>query len=224
MQPNTQWQISSQQSLTLFLGGEISLDKQKICWALAKKLNAFTHVREVVIGMNTLTAYADTTCATEFLTLHERLNEFSAKFVQTDESRAEIFGKHVDIPVRYGGEFGEDLASAAEMLGMSVNELVEAHTAPTYTVYFIGFQAGFPYLGGLPKELHLPRHAKPRLSVPAGSVGIGGAQTGIYPFSSPGGWQLLGQTDLALFDKLKNPPTTLQAGDTLRFVATQIIA
>ncbi|MBX4421173.1 allophanate hydrolase subunit 1, partial [Mycobacterium tuberculosis] len=83
-----------------------------------------------------------------------------------------------------------------------------------YTVYFMGFQPGFPYLGGLSPELYSPRHAVPRLQVPAGSVGIGGEQTGIYPFASPGGWQLLGRTELPLFNLKNEQPTLLQAGDT----------
>ena len=96
------------------------------------------------------------------------------------------------------------------------------HSEPIYTVYMIGFQPGFPYLGGLPESLHTPRRAVPRTLVPAGSVGIGGAQTGIYPFSSPGGWQLIGHTKQALFDKNQAKPTLLQAGDTVKFVVEGI--
>lgn len=96
------------------------------------------------------------------------------------------------------------------------------HSESIYTVYMIGFQPGFPYLGGLPKCLHTPRRATPRTVVPAGSVGIGGAQTGIYPFASPGGWQLIGHTKLALFDKNQAQPTLLQAGDTVKFVVEGI--
>lgn len=86
----------------------------------------------------------------------------------------------------------------------------------------IGFQPGFPYLNGLPQNLHTPRRNVPRTKVPAGSVGIGGRQTGIYPFTSPGGWQLLGRTELPLFDIQHNPPTLLTAGDNVRFVAESI--
>ena len=86
----------------------------------------------------------------------------------------------------------------------------------------IGFQAGFPYLGGLPENLHTPRRATPRTVVPVGSVGIGGVQTGIYPFSSPGGWQLIGYTKQALFDKNQVQPTLLQAGDTVKFIVEGI--
>ena len=86
----------------------------------------------------------------------------------------------------------------------------------------MGFQPGFPYLGGLPEHLHTPRRAEPRTEVPAGSVGIGGSQTGVYPFTSPGGWQLIGRTDIALFQTASYPPTLLLAGDTVRFVAEEV--
>jgi KipI family sensor histidine kinase inhibitor len=85
-------------------------------------------------------------------------------------------------------------------------------------VWFLGFQPGFPYLGGLPERLAMPRHAEPRLRVPAGSVGIGGAQTGVYPLATPGGWQLLGRTPLALFDPMRQEPVLLRSGDRVRFV------
>ena len=230
MDINTQWISSSESTFVLFLGGQISLDKQKLCWALSHHLNACTDLppSETVVGMNALTVYLDKDVLypnPSNLAIYQKLlNEITDDFVGSSGSFDGIDGKHVDIPVVYGGEYGADLADSAKVLGMSIDELVARHTAPLYTVYFIGFQAGFPYLGGLPDELHLPRHAKPRTKVPQGSVGIGGAQTGIYPFESPGGWQLLGRTDLPLFDKTNNLPTLLQAGDTLRFVATDILA
>lgn len=86
----------------------------------------------------------------------------------------------------------------------------------------MGFQPGFPYLGGLPENLHTPRRSQPRTKVPAGSVGIGGSQTGVYPFTSPGGWQLIGRTEMPLFNIEKTPPVLLQAGDNVRFVAESI--
>jgi len=101
---------------------------------------------------------------------------------------------------------------------------VRRHTAPEYIVYFLGFQPGFAYMGGLDKSLATPRRAEPRMAVPAGSVGIGGEQTGIYPAASPGGWQLLGRTDAALFMPQRNPPTLLSPGDRIRFVASKVRA
>jgi KipI family sensor histidine kinase inhibitor len=125
----------------------------------------------------------------------------------------------VEIPVVYGGEFGPDLESAAGELGLTPGQLVERHSGGDYRVAMIGFAPGFPYLSGLDPALSLPRLATPRARVAAGSVAIGGAQTGIYPRESPGGWRLLGRTPLALFDPLHEPPTLLRPGDRVRFVA-----
>ena len=101
---------------------------------------------------------------------------------------------------------------------------MKRHTQAEYVVFFLGFQPGFAYMGGLDRTLHMPRRAEPRLEVPAGSVGIGGEQTGIYPAASPGGWQLLGRTDLKLFDPARNPPTLMQPGDRVRFKALEVLA
>jgi inhibitor of KinA len=121
------------------------------------------------------------------------------------------------IPVHYGGEFGPDLEDFAKAKGLSPREVINLHTSVEYYVYMIGFTAGFPYLGGLPTELHRPRRDEPRVHVPAGSVGIGGAQTGVYPHEAPGGWHLIGRTDLSLFDVDRSPPALLKPGDRVRF-------
>lgn len=125
----------------------------------------------------------------------------------------------IEIPVVYGGDFGEDLDSAAHELGLSPGALAERHAAATYTVAMIGFAPGFPYLSGLDPALALPRLATPRTRVPAGSVAIGGAQTGLYPRESPGGWRLIGRTPLRLFDPTRASPSLLAPGDRVRFVA-----
>lgn len=127
--------------------------------------------------------------------------------------------RRVTIPVCYGGEFGPDLARVAEHAKLSSEEVIKRHSKATYLVHLLGFAPGFPYLGGLPKELATPRHAKPRMTVPAGSVGIAGAQTGIYPQVTPGGWNLIGATPLRLFHPEKVPPVVLQAGDEVTFEA-----
>ncbi len=121
------------------------------------------------------------------------------------------------IPLRYGGESGIDLAALASHARLSEAEVIALHSSQIYTVYCLGFQPGFAYLGDLNPVLHMPRRAEPRLRVPAGSVAIGGAQTGIYPSVSPGGWNLIGQTDLALFDIQAEPPCLLKAGDQVQF-------
>jgi len=134
-------------------------------------------------------------------------------------SRKEAENSVVEIPVLYGGEHGPDLESSAAELGLSPDELIRRHAAGDYTVAMIGFAPGFPYLSGLDPALALPRLATPRARVEAGSVAIGGAQTGIYPRESPGGWRLLGRTPWALFDATRELPSRLQPGDRVRFVA-----
>lgn len=125
--------------------------------------------------------------------------------------------RRIEIPVCYGGSFGPDLADVAAYHGMSQEEVIRLHSEPEYLVYMLGFSPGFPYLGGLPPQLATPRRSTPRLRVPAGSVGIAGAQTGIYPSESPGGWQLIGRTPLRLYDPQASEPFLLRAGDVLRF-------
>lgn len=129
-------------------------------------------------------------------------------------------GRSVEIPVRYGGEDGPDLAALATHAGLGEDEVVARHCAVEYRVAMLGFSPGFPYLLGLDPRLEMPRLDTPRTHVPAGSVGIGGAQAGIYPQAGPGGWRIIGRTTLALFDPLRNPPTLIAPGDRVRFVAT----
>ena len=131
------------------------------------------------------------------------------------ESLPEVSMRTHTIPVRYEGP---DLADVATMAGLRVAEVVDRHAAPLYTVAFLGFSRSFPYLAGLDPALHVPRRATPRTSVPKGSVGIGAAFTGIYPASSPGGWQLLGRTEREFFDPAVDPPSVLAVGDRVRFV------
>jgi inhibitor of KinA len=123
----------------------------------------------------------------------------------------------VTLPVRYGGEEGPDLEFVARHHGMAEAEVVELHSRAEYLVYMIGFAPGFPYLGGLPERLATPRLQSPRVSVPAGSIGIGGAQTGVYSVESPGGWRIIGRTPVSLYDPRAEPPGLLAAGDRVRF-------
>lgn len=123
----------------------------------------------------------------------------------------------VRIPVYYGGEAGPDLEFVAEYNGLLPQQVIDIHTSADYLVYMLGFAPGFPYLGGLPTGISAPRRPSPRLIIPAGSVGIAGDQTGVYPLETPGGWQLIGRTPLALFLPEATPPALLQAGDIVRF-------
>ena len=125
--------------------------------------------------------------------------------------------KIVKIPVCYGGDLGPDIEFVAEYHHISVDKVIELHTEPEYQIYMLGFTPGFPFLGGLPKELHTPRQKTPRSRVPAGSVGIANGQTGIYSIDSPGGWQLIGRTPLKIFDQTRDNPFLFEAGDKLKF-------
>jgi KipI family sensor histidine kinase inhibitor len=137
------------------------------------------------------------------------------------DSMAEIArsecGNLIDIPVCYGDEFGPDLATVAAHASISTDDVIDRHAAANYEVAMLGFMPGFPYLRGLDAILHTPRLATPRMRVPAGSVAIGGAQTGIYPRELPGGWQIIGRTPLVLFDPARDIPALLSPGQKVRF-------
>ena len=125
----------------------------------------------------------------------------------------------IEIPVCYGGDYGEDLDAVARAHALTPDQVIQLHSAPTYFVGMLGFAPGFPYLAGLDPRLATPRRATPRARVPAGSVAIGGDHTGIYPLESPGGWHLIGRTPLTLFDLGRKAPALLGPGDEVRFVA-----
>lgn len=134
------------------------------------------------------------------------------------ENMSPVAGRRHAIPVEYGGMAGPDLSELAAQAGLDVAAYIERHAAAEYTVAFLGFQPGFPYLNGLPSELQALRRTSPRVRVEAGSVAIGGRYAGIYPSAGPGGWQIIGRTTAALFDPQDNPPTLLLPGDRLHFV------
>jgi KipI family sensor histidine kinase inhibitor len=122
-----------------------------------------------------------------------------------------------NIPVCYDAEFGLDLKLISRKKNLSLDQIIQLHTQPIYTVYFIGFLPGFLYLGGLDKKLQISRKIQPRMLVQKGAVGIGENQTGIYPKSSPGGWQIIGNSPVPLFDKNRLPPCEISAGDRVKF-------
>lgn len=146
--------------------------------------------------------------------IHETLASRAAEDVDRAPGRSTIV-----VPVCYGDDFGPDLDAVAAHAGLSRAEAVARHTAGEYTVAMLGFAPGFPYLLGLDPALHAPRRSDPRTRVPAGSVAIGGAQTGIYPRELPGGWNLIGTTPFVLFDAARKPPALFAPGDRVRFRA-----
>ena len=123
-----------------------------------------------------------------------------------------------EIPVCYGGEYGPDLELIAKNAGLSEEEVVKIHSGMDYLIYMLGFLPGFTYLGGLDERIHTPRLPNPRIRIEAGSVGIGGSQTGIYPLDSPGGWNLMGKTPVKTYDPDRDPAILVEAGDYIRFV------
>lgn len=207
--------LLGESAVVLELEPPITLESQRRIWGLAARIAHHQEVREAIPGMNNLTVLLMNPQRSA-LDAIERLQSW------WEESDALISeARDVAIPVVYGGSGGPDLSWVANHVGLSEHQLVECHAAVTYVVYFLGFQPGFPYLGGLPEHLAAPRRAEPRLRVPAGSVGIGGKQTGIYPRDTPAGWQIIGHTPLVMFNPDHNSPTLLLPGDNVRFVPQQ---
>jgi inhibitor of KinA len=149
--------------------------------------------------------------------LAERVREALCDSNKSSNDRIDT--SFVEVPVCYEAEFAPDLDEVARHAGVHWQEVVDLHSSAEYRVHCVGFTPGFPFLGGLPPKLATPRRDIPRKEIPAGSVGIGGTQTGIYPVKSPGGWNVIGRTPLRLFDPQRNPPALFRAGDRVRFRA-----
>lgn len=146
--------------------------------------------------------------------IRERVERLIKVDIKSENGKKKVF----EIPVCYGGEYGPDLANIAAHAGLSEEEVIEIHSSQDYLIYMLGFLPGFTYLGGLDERIHTPRLANPRIKINAGSVGIGGSQTGIYPVDSPGGWQLMGMTPVKTYDPERETPILVEAGDYIRFV------
>lgn len=171
-------------------------------------------VRDIVPGLRDVVVHVDPLrCDIR------RIEAVMAQVVAEPICLADEEGELIEIPVTYGGTSGPDLEAVARVCDLSPVEVCRRHAATTYRVCFVGFQPGFPYLGWLPSSIQLPRRDTPRPRVPAGSVAIAGPYTGIYPSTSPGGWHLIGHTDLRMFDPSGAPPALLAPGMRVRFVA-----
>ena len=183
--------------------------------ALAAGIGAARHpgVRDVVSSYSAVTVYFDP-IRTDLDRLWVALDEAAAAPVGDAGPSREIV-----VPVRYGGVAGPDLGEVAAFAGCSADEVIRWHAAPRYRVYMVGFLPGFPYLGAVDARIAMPRRSNPRLAVPAGSVGIAGTQTGIYPTAAPGGWRLIGLAAVEPFDAAREPPCLFRPGDTVRFEA-----
>jgi KipI family sensor histidine kinase inhibitor len=179
-------------------------------WAEGFRLLAMPGVAEVVPGAETVLVACHDEPAMR--AVRGRLDE-----VRPIEPSSFEAADTIEVPVRYDGD---DLAAVAEATGLSVDEVIVAHSNPTYVVAFCGFSPGFGYLRGLDARLRLPRRATPRTRVPAGSVAIAAEYTAVYPRASPGGWHLLGRTELTMFDADRSPPAVFSPGAVVRFVVT----
>ncbi|MCB1104477.1 MAG: 5-oxoprolinase subunit PxpB [Opitutaceae bacterium] len=168
---------------------------------------------ELVPAFTSLAVFYDVTRIADYETFGREV----MRRAQRKIARVALKPQIVTIPVCYGGDNGPDLITVARHAGLTERQVVQLHTAETYTVGAVGFMPGFPYLVGLPSKLHTPRRNTPRTTVPRGSVAIGGAQTGVYPLESPGGWNLIGRTPLTLVDTALADPVHLRVGDRVKF-------
>ena len=194
----------------------MDMQVQQRIWSMAHALQERRCCLEIVPGMNNLTVIYDAQLFSAATMLALMRTSWEAAKIE------EFCAREMCIPVVYGGQSGPDLEVVALHNRLEPEDVIRLHSEAVYTVYFLGFQPGFAYLGGLPAKLATPRRSEPRLQVPAGTVAIGGAQTGIYPQSSPGGWQLIGHSPVNLFDFKALPPNYLRPGDRLRFVVERI--
>ena len=193
------------------------INERAILLAARIRNRAARGVRDVAAGYSTIGVHFDP-LQTDLSALEHAIESECAALadLETIADRAVI-----EIPVRYGGALGPDLERVASWAGCSIAEVIARHSQRIYRVYMLGFVPGFAYMGRVDESIAAPRHRVPRERVPAGSVGIAGLQTGVYPVESPGGWQLIGRTNAVMFDADRNPPSLLAAGDRVRFVAAE---
>lgn len=206
-------------AVMMILGDAIDEGINRRVVALGRKVagSGRLDILEVVPAFASLLVYYD-----PLLTGYNEIVRVLAAIASDLNVAAEGAARIVEIPVCYGGSYGEDLPFVAKHTGMSEQEVIELHCSRDYRIYMLGFLPGFPYLGGLDKRLATPRLDNPRIRIPAGSVGIGGNQTGIYPLESPGGWQLIGRTPLCLYRPERGGEIPYDVGDLIRFIPISI--
>jgi KipI family sensor histidine kinase inhibitor len=197
--------------------GAFDLGNQQRIWGMADALGGWAEVREAVPGMTNLTVL--------FEQPPDDVSAFGARLASLWESGISktLAGQTLDLPIVYGGAGGPHLGEVAELTDLSVDEVVSIHSAPVYTVYAVGSHAGYCYLGGLDPRLFVPRRSIPLLSIPAGSLSIAGAQTGVSASAGPSGWHTIGSADVSFFDPAHNPPSLLRPGDSIRFQPARVL-
>ncbi len=209
-------------ALLVYFGEEISRTIHGKVQALFKLLQdrPFKGFKEGVPAYTNLCVYYDPLLVAE-LSNEEMPDIIVRNYISTLIEHMEITqqqGRIVEIPVIYGGEYGPDLAEVAAYNHLTEAEVIRRHSESDVLVYMLGFAPGFAFMGGMDESIAMPRRDVPRAKIPAGSVGIAGKQTGIYPFETPGGWNIIGRTTTPLFLPDENPPSLLRAGDRIRFV------
>ena len=202
-------------SILITLGDEMDPRLNQRVHALASLIEAapLAGIRETVPAYATLLVHYDP----RTLTYSQLADWLRARLASVDSSLTRA-PRRIDVPTRYGGASGADLEAVAASRALSPADVIRLHSGRDYLVYMMGFTPGFPYMGALDDSLVTPRLETPRTLVPAGTVAIAGAQTGIYPLDSPGGWNLIGWTPLKLFDPASENPFLFAPGDTVRFV------
>lgn len=201
-------------AITIEFGNEINPETNARVVAFAQMVRAqgWSGILDVVPTYRSVTVHFDP-LRWDSATLAKRLKTLPRR----EPGQAEPQGILHEIPVLYGGEWGQDLEEVATFAGLQPAEAIALHASVPYRVYMLGFSPGFPYLGLVPEQLAMPRRATPRTKVPAGSVGIADRQTGIYPTATPGGWRLIGRTPISVYRKTRTNPFLLKPGDRVRF-------
>jgi KipI family sensor histidine kinase inhibitor len=194
----------------------IAVAEPAACQQLAYRLRDSGNWLECVAGIDSVVVQFD---ATRFGLSEAR--RLIYKELEVPFSNSIPLGELLEVPVRYGGEYGPDLDDLCEQLDLSTDEIIALHTGREYRVDMLGFTPGFAYIGGLDDVLNVPRLSQPRMHVPAGSIGIADGRTGVYALPGPGGWPIIGRTALSLFDPLSDQPFLLRAGSRVRFVAAR---
>jgi inhibitor of KinA len=199
----------------LLFGNEISeeINQEIRQFSEGLRRDPISGVIEWVPAYTTLTIYY----RPDIITYNEICKELESKYTELQGGVAESASLIYEIPTLYGGEAGPDLAFVAEYNGMNQEEVISVHSGQDYLIYMMGFMPGFPYLGGMSPNIAAPRRDNPRAKISAGSVGIAGEQTGIYPIETPGGWQIIGKSPLKLYDPDSRNPILLSSGHYLRF-------
>lgn len=198
--------------------GETTLANQQRIWALAREAAGWPEIREAVPGVNNLLL--------SFATPPKRLDPLEARLLGAwgEAEALPLDGRVVELPVTYGGDGGPHMADVVAHTGLSVEEIVAIHAAPTYPVYALGSHPGYCYLGGMDPRIATPRRKVPVIRIPGGAVSIGGAQTGVSASDGPSGWNTIGTTEMVFFDATRDPPVLLQPGDSIVFTVQEIRA